>query len=81
MPACLPADGDPLPPALYRSNCQVYCAKGDVSSAEEAAFVLAAAGAATHQPLHGIMHAGAVLDSKVIANISSASIRTEYSGG
>lgn len=31
-------------------------------------------------PLQGIMHAGAVLDSKVIANISAASIRAEFAG-
>lgn len=39
--------------------------------------MLAPAGTA---PLRGIMHAGAVLDSKVIANISAASIRAEFAG-
>jgi hypothetical protein len=81
MPVALPAGGDPLPPQLYASGCQIYCAKGDVSAVEEAAYIMSAAGSATDKPLRGIMHAGAVLDSKVIANISTASIRTEYSGG
>ena len=81
MPVSSPAGGDPLPPQLYASGCQIYCAKGDVSAEEEAAYILAAAGSGTDKPLRGIMHAGAVLDSKVIANISTASIRTEYSGG
>ena len=75
------AGGDPLPTQLYASSCQVFCAKGDVSAAEEAAAVLGAADGASPKPLQGIMHAGAVLDSKVIANITIASIRTEYSGG
>jgi hypothetical protein len=81
MPVSSPAGGDPLPPQLYASGCQIYCAKGDVSAVEEAASIMSAAGNATDKPLRGIMHAGAVLDSKVIANISTASIRTEYSGG
>ena len=60
----------------------MHCARGDVSAAEEAASILAGAGGAgAPKPLRGIMHAGAVLDSKVIANISAASIRTEFSGG
>ena len=59
----------------------MVCAKGDVSAGEEAAFVVAAAGgAAATKPLRAVMHAGAVLESKVIANITAASIRTEYSG-
>lgn len=33
------------------------------------------------RPLAGIMHAGAVLDSKVLSNVTIKSIRTEYSGG
>lgn len=70
----------PLPAPLYASNCQVNCAMGDASAAEDAAFVLREACKTTEKPLQGIMHAGAVLESKVIANITSGSIRTEYSG-
>lgn len=42
--------------------------------------MLESAGAAGAMRLQGIMHAGAVLDSKVIANISAASIRAEFAG-
>ena len=56
------------------------CSKGDTAAAEEVSAVLAAAGANGAMPLHGVMHAGAVLDSKVIANISAASIRAEFAG-
>lgn len=55
-----------------------------LAAAEEAAYIVSAAGGGgpgAPKPLAGIMHAGAVLDSKVLSNISSASIRTEYSGG
>lgn len=77
LPSPFYAGGDPLPAALHLSGCTVTCSKGDTAAAEEAAAVLAPAGTA---PLRGIMHAGAVLDSKVIANISAASIRAEFAG-
>lgn len=76
----LTAGGDLLPAVLYASRCPITCAKADTAAAEEAAAILAAAGGAGAMPLRGIMHAGAVLDSKVIANISAASIRAEFAG-
>lgn len=72
--------GDPLPRSLYEARGQIVCAKGDVSSSEEATDVVRYAGRASEAPLQSIMHAGAVLDSKVISNVSTRSIRTEYSG-
>lgn len=72
----LSADGDALPSQLYSTCTQLNCAKGDVATAEEAQFALWVA----DDPVRGIMHAGAVLDSKVINNVSSFSVRTEYSG-
>lgn len=76
----LPAGSDPLAPQLQKNMSQVHCAKGDVSCAEETACILAGTSTSTDRPLHGIMHAGAVLDSKVITNIRVNSIRTEFSG-
>lgn len=80
LPSPFYAGGDPLPAALHLSGCTVTCSKGDTAAAEEAAAVLAPAGTACTAPLRGIMHAGAVLDSKVIANILAASIRAEFAG-
>lgn len=71
--------GEQLPEEIYSSTAQVHCAKCDVSAVEEASYIVAAA-SASGKVLRSIMHAGAVLDSKVISNISAASIRTEYSG-
>jgi hypothetical protein len=72
--------GDSLPAPLYQAQGVVVCAKGDVSSAEEAADIVAQAGRGGGDPLRGVMHAGAVLDSKVLSNVTAHSIRTEYSG-
>ena len=72
--------GDPLPALLYRAAGAIVCAKGDVSSAEEAAHIVHAANGGGGDPLRGVMHAGAVLDSKVLSNVTARSIRTEYSG-
>ncbi|PSC67708.1 non-ribosomal peptide [Micractinium conductrix] len=58
---------------------QVTCAKADASAAEEAAHVLTSAGSGS-QLLHGILHAGAVLDSKVMTNVNATTIRTEFAG-
>lgn len=58
----------------------LHCAKADISATEEAGFVVHRAEIETEQPLRGIMHAGAVLDSKIISNINVAGIRTEFSG-
>ncbi len=74
------AGGDPLPAALYLSSCAITCSKGDTAANEEAAAVTEAAATVGALPLRGIMHAGAVLDSKVIANISTTSIRAEFAG-
>lgn len=72
--------GDALPTPLYSAMGQIVCARGDVSSAEECADVIYQAGGSPANPFRGLMHAGAVLDSKVISNVSARSIRTEYSG-
>lgn len=72
--------GDPLPRQLYVTAGQIVCARGDVSSSEEAADIITRSGASAANPLRSVMHAGAVLDSKVISNVTSHSIRTEYSG-
>jgi len=74
------ADGDLLPSQLYSACATLNCAKGDVATVEEAQFALFAAGTFFDAQLRCLMHAGAVLDSKVINNITTASIRTEYSG-
>lgn len=71
--------GEQLPEEIYNSTAQVHCAKCDVSAVEEASYIVAASGS-TGKVLRSIMHAGAVLVSKVISNISAGSIRTEYSG-
>ena len=72
--------GDPLPKQLYAAAGEIVCARGDVSSSEEAGDIMQQAGASAAEPLRSVMHAGAVLDSKVISNVSAHSIRTEYSG-
>ncbi len=72
--------GDGLPARLHRSSMEVWCAKCDVSVEEEAAFILQAAGSSSAAPLRGILHAGAVLDAKVISTITSRSVRTEFAG-
>ena len=54
--------------------------RGDAALSEEAARSLAAAGCTGAGPLGAVMHAGAVLDPAVIANISFRSVRAEYSG-
>lgn len=74
------ASGDSLPPQLYKTPGQIVCARGDVSSSEEAADIISRSGASAAEPLRSVMHAGAVLDSKVISNVTTHSIRTEYSG-
>ena len=65
---------------LLGSNCRLVCSKGDVACSEETDYVLTSANRSRDKVLHGIMHAGAVLDSKIIANIAIRSIRNEYSG-
>ena len=72
--------GDPLPRQLYVTRGEIVCARGDVSSTEEAADIVTRSAASAANPLRSVMHAGAVLDSKVISNVTSHSIRTEYSG-
>jgi acyl carrier protein len=72
--------GDSLPPQLYKTLGQIVCARGDVSSSEEAADIVFRSSASAAEPLRSVMHAGAVLDSKVISNVTAHSIRTEYSG-
>lgn len=72
--------GDSLPAQLYKTLGQIVCARGDVSSSEEAAGIVSQSGASAAEPLRSVMHAGAVLDSKIISNVSAHSIRTEYSG-
>jgi len=54
--------------------------RGDAALSEEAGWSLAAPGRAGDGPLGTIMHAGAVLDPAVVANISFRSVRAEYSG-
>ena len=54
--------------------------RADAALSEEVAFSLAAAGQAGDRPLGAIVHAGAVLDPAVIANITFRSVRAEYSG-
>ncbi len=76
----LSAGGDRLAPQLQKSLCPVHCAKGDVACAEETACILSGNSVSSERPLHSIMHAGAVLDSKVITNIRVDGIRTEFSG-
>ena len=75
--SCL-AGGETLA-QLVHSVRQVTCAKADVSAAEEAAHALTSAGWGS-QPLHGILHAGGVLDSKVVTNVNATTIRTEFAG-
>lgn len=76
----LSAGGDSLVPQLREGVCQVFCVKGDVACAEETACILAGTRSSSETPLHGIMHAGAALESKVISNIRIDGIRTEFSG-
>ena len=54
--------------------------RGDAALSEEAAWSLAAPGWAGAGPMGAVLHAGAVLDPAVVANISFCSVRTEYSG-
>lgn len=69
-----------MPSNLHYAYTVVSCAKGDVGTIEEASSSLLVADSMHNNQLHGIMHAGAVLASKVIGNITTGSLRTEYSG-
>jgi hypothetical protein len=61
----------------HRGEACITTTRGDVATLEEACFATLTS-ASRASPLTAILHAGAVLDSAVISNISLAGLRTEF---
>ena len=68
-----------MPAQLYANTCPVVCISGDAAAAADTAALLAALGA-NGRPLSGILHAGAVLESRMLQNTALSGLRTEFSG-
>lgn len=62
---------------LCRGEACITITRADVATSEEARFATLTS-ASRASPLTAIMHAGAVLDSAVISNISLSGLRTEF---
>jgi hypothetical protein len=60
-----------------RGEACITTTRADVATLEEACFATLTS-ASRASPLTAILHAGAVLDSAVISNISLAGLRTEF---
>lgn len=64
--------------SLMRSN--IFGVRADVSSLEEVVDVFRRPNMCNTSPVRGIMHAGAVLDSKILPKVAYSGIRAEHSG-
>lgn len=69
-----------LPSSVLNAEQEIICFRGDVSASEEAQNGVRQLRGFLNSPLRGIMHAGAVLNSKILMNVTSDGIRNEYGG-
>jgi hypothetical protein len=72
-----PANRGVLVCCPLRGEACITTTRADVATLEEACFATLTS-ASRASPLTAILHAGAVLDSAVISNISLVGLRTEF---